>query len=336
MINTRIPIIIVTGFLGSGKTTFINSLLSSLKDKKIAIIENEFAELSIDADLINKKKASDIFELNNGCICCTMNGELEGVFKEIVEKNLHYDGIVIEATGVADPSPIVNSIVSNQLMNEYFRLDSIYTIVDCKHIDEQLSREFETKKQIAFANTVILNKIDTIEKSSSKLELIKDKIITINPDSEIISTNYSKISFHNIFHKQNFELKSLNSFSKSLNSFSFENISLSPTLQENHSNSIQSFGIRFKDELSVMKFDFFIKMLIQTKEKDLYRYKGIINVKDSNQAIIFQGVHDSVDWFPGPPWKNDLERETKIVFIGKNLDKKEIEDGIKILIGIHE
>jgi G3E family GTPase len=134
MIDSRIPIVIVTGFLGSGKTTFINNLLSKIENKKIAIIENEFAELGIDSSLIKKQKGTDIFELNNGCICCTMNGELEGVFGNILKNKENWDYVLVETTGVADPSPIVNNFISNPLMVQDFRLDCIYTIIDCKNL----------------------------------------------------------------------------------------------------------------------------------------------------------------------------------------------------------
>ncbi|MEC8220694.1 MAG: GTP-binding protein [Nanoarchaeota archaeon] len=335
MNDTRIPILIVTGFLGSGKTTFINNLLGSIENKKIAIIENEFAELGIDANLINKKEGSNVFELNNGCICCTMNGELEGVFGNLAKEKENWDYVILETTGVADPSPIINSIISNPLVEEFFRLDSMYTVVDSKHVLEQIRRDFEAKKQIVFANTILVNKVDLIEKQ--QLEKVRKRLISLNPEADIKETTFSNIEIENLFEKHDFEKFKIRDIEKSFQFFSFGTQSTtSPMITNKHLGDINSFGISFKEEISLPKFDFFIRSLVQARGEDLYRIKGIVNIKDSNQPIIFQGVHETIDWIPGPPWEDDQLRETKIVFIGKNLEKEFIENYIKDLINVEE
>ncbi|MCA9487023.1 GTP-binding protein [Candidatus Woesearchaeota archaeon] len=329
--DTRIPLIIVTGFLGSGKTSFVNHILASLTNKKVVVIENEFAELGIDSRIIKKSKDSKIFELNNGCICCSMNGELEGVFAEIVKNKEHWDYVIIETTGVADPSPIISNFFSNPLLCEEFRLDCMYTLVDCKNFFKQIQREYETKKQIAFANKILLNKIDLVEEEEK--EKIKKEISKLNPDSQISETTHAKIPLQHIFEESAFDISDLKKIKNSFQSFSFSP-SLAPSVLTKpvQSHDIQSFGISSEGEILLPEFDFFIRTLIELKRNDLYRTKGIVNLKGANQPLIFQGIHDAIEWFPGPPWGEDEKRETKMIFIGKNLDKQDIETAFKKIL----
>ncbi len=329
----KIKTLIITGFLGAGKTTLINNILDSFENKKIAIIENEFSELGIDSNLI-KSSNDNLYELNNGCICCTMNGELQGVLGEIVSNKENFDYLIIETTGVADPAPIVESFFSNPNLVDEFEIDSVITLVDSKHFLKQIDRDFEVKKQIAFGDLIILNKTDLVDQN--ELILIEKKIKSINLGANLIKTKFSQVENVNFFNLSNFDLQKVEEFEKSINSLSFTNLNsslMTSTFKLNsHENEIKSIGIEFREEISLPKFDYFIRTLILNKSEDIYRLKGIINIANSNQPIIFQGVHSSIDWHPGKHWESETNRISKLVIIGKNLNKNEIELFLKDLI----
>ncbi len=329
--DNRISVVIISGFLGSGKTSLINNLLSKINNKKIAIIENEFSEFGIDKTLI-KKSQENIFELNNGCICCNMKGELEGILGDISKNEEKYDYLIIESTGIADPSPIVNLFFGNPLVREYFRLDSLIAIIDSKYFLEQISKNFVVKKQVAFADKIILNKLDLVE--TEKLNKIKIEIQKRNPTAKLFETTYSNIDFKNFFEEYSFDLSKISNFEKSINSFIFKSADIKN--EKKHTEEIQSFGIKFNEAISLPKFDFFLRTLIEFKSKDIYRMKGIINIKDLNQALIFQGVHENIDYLPGRPWEDNEIRESKMIFIGKNLNELDLKNSIDKLIKIKE
>lgn len=332
-IENKLPITIISGFLGSGKTTLINNLLKQLDNKKVAIIENEFGNLGIDSNLIKNKDEEGIFELNNGCICCSKNGELEGVLKEISENKQNYDYVIVETTGVASLSPIISNFFSNPLLVENFKIDSILTIVDCKHFFYHIEEEFETKTQIAFADKIFLNKIDLVDEIT--LKKVRDKVGSINPNCEIKTCQNSSVDIKDVLHLNKFELDNFNDFSKSFSNFSFSSIGNSTMLGENskgHLDDISSFSIISQKELSVEKVNFFISTLLEHLGKNIFRIKGVFNIEGSSHKLIFQGVHNDVEWMPGSPWSDEEKKETRIVFIGKNLDSYDIAKSFNDLV----
>lgn len=329
----KLPISIISGFLGSGKTTLINNLLSELKNKKIAIVENEFGSLGIDSSLIKKNDSDGIYELNNGCICCTKNGELEGVLKEISENKKNYDYVIIETTGVASLSPIVSNFFSNPILVENFQIDSITTIVDCKNFFLHLESEVETKNQIAFADKILINKIDLVE--SFELKKIKEKVEIINPTATLLECINSNVGVADVLYQEKFNVEKIEEINNKFSNFSFTNISSSIMLGESskgHLSGISNFSIISSKQISVDKVNFFINILLEHFGKDIFRIKGIFNIENSKNKLFFQGVHNDLEWMPGSLWKDNEKRETRIIFIGKNLDSYDIAKAFNDLV----
>lgn len=340
-VDERLPVTIVTGFLGSGKTTLINNLLRDLAGKRVGIIENEFGSLNIDSDLIEKKSSDDksgIFELTNGCICCTINGELDGVLKDISDNSSDYDYIIVETTGVADPNPIISNFYSNPLFAESFKLDGVVALIDLKNFFEQFYDNVEVRKQVAFSDVILLNKGDLVSEFDKKR--VYDKICEINPMCEKVEVLNSVIDCDKVINISAFDFDRFNEVeSKSSNVFSFSNVSEGTFLgvsSKGHLDGIESFCIKTLKPISMSKFDYFIRMVLEHLGKKIYRMKGIVSVCDLNQQLIFQGVHFDVNWKPGRFWKEDEARETKLIFIGKDLNKKDLIRAFDKLIDMDE
>ncbi|CAM9219986.1 unnamed protein product [Ectocarpus fasciculatus] len=320
----KTPVTIVTGFLGAGKTTLVNYILKEQNTWKICIVENEFGEVSIDDDLVgsNMKSTEDIITMDNGCVCCTVRGDLVRTFGELISRRKQFDCIIIETTGLADPAPILYTFNSNTLLQDNYRIDSIVCMVDSKHVGHHLDEVKpdgslnEAEHQIAFSDRIILNKLDLV--SADELKEVEDRIRSINSFAALIRTTNSRAPLDQVL---------------GLNSFSLERLKgVQGARKKVHNLSlVSSVGFTIDGLLDVTKFNDFMSAFLKEKAIDLYRSKGVLGFSDQGDVkFVFQGVHDQIQfgpsehsWLPGEP------RKSKLVFIGKGLDYDFLKENIQ-------
>ena len=343
--DTRIPVTIITGniavqtlihfiltyfqhtfagFLGSGKTTLINHILTEQHGMKIAIIENEFGDVGVDDGLLkqNKKFQTDeeVIEMLNGCICCTVRQDLVSAIKKMfITKKLKVDAVIIETTGLADPAPVAQTFFVDEDVTKICRLDAIITVVDAKHILQRLREEKpegvenESVEQVAFADRILLNKCD-LATEEERAE-IKKVIHGINSTAKIMETTHSVIHPKELLNIEGFSLDAI---------LTKEPEFLDTDGEHEHDTSVTSIAFNHPDPMNIGKLQNWISDMMQTKGNDLFRYKGIINVQGFPKKFVFQGVHMLFDGNFTEDWKDGETRESKFVFIGKNLDKEEL------------
>ncbi|WP_235821732.1 CobW family GTP-binding protein [Gottfriedia acidiceleris] len=320
----NIPVTVLTGFLGAGKTTLLNRILSKKIDRKIAVIVNEFGEIGIDHQLILNAD-EEIFEMNNGCICCSVRGDLIRILNSLLDKKrdgeIEFDQVIIETTGLADPVSVAQTFLIEVDLASSFYVDSIITIVDGYHVEKQLLQSIEAQKQIAFADVIILNKTDLIDKSS--IFDIKIRLNQLNPTFKFIESINCEVEIESLLNINSFHVD--------------EKLKIEPNLLEtyhhhHHNDLVNSIFLTTRNPLDLDRFNKWMTYVVKKKGADLYRYKGIINIDEIEEKVIFQGVHflfaGKAEW----KWKDSENRLTEMVFIGKNLDKgwftKEFENCI--------
>jgi len=309
----KCPTTIITGFLGSGKTTLLNRILNGKADRQIAVIINEFGEISIDHQLIVSAD-EEIIELNNGCLCCTVRGDLIRSIEEIYSKHSNIDQVVIETSGLADPGPVIQSFMVDDRMQSKLMIDAVVTTVDCRHIWQQLETH-EAQEQIAFADIVILNKIDLVD--GSEIERIYKKVCQMNRFVQIYQVEQCNVNLDDILSVGAFDLQNI--------------LTIEPGFLEEedheHDSSISSISISKTGVVDSAKFNKWMFDVAQQRGPDLFRMKGILNLDAETRRFVFQGVHMTLEGRPGKPWKKDETRQNELVFIGRNLDQQEFKDG---------
>jgi G3E family GTPase len=306
-----IPVTVLTGFLGSGKTTLLNRILSENHGKKIAVIENEFGEIGIDHELVISAD-EELFEMNNGCICCSVRGDLLRILGRLLRRKQQLDAILIETTGLADPGPVIQTFYADEELQERFALDAIVTLVDAKHVLEHIDKDAECKKQIGFADVILLNKIDLV--SASEVESLQDKLKKINAFARIYPVQNAQIDLQKILGVGAFDLSRKTEFDPHV----------MDETAHHHSEEVASVGLRSTSPISAQKLDHWMGELLAKKGADIYRMKGIINLQGENRRFVFQGVHMIFDGRPDTPW-GDEPRENRLVFIGRNLDREQLK-----------
>lgn len=333
MTKSKIPVTIITGFLGAGKTTLLNHLISQHKEKRFAVIENEFGEVGIDGALVMDAKEG-IFELSNGCLCCTLNDDLINVLQKILDRDRKIEHLLVETTGIADPGPIAMTFLSDPYVKEAFCIDGIVTLTDAQFIEQQLEDQEVACNQVTMADVIIINKIDRVD--SYQTDTVKNIIRRMNPGSRILlhgkdSTFDVNLLQLNAFSEQSF-LSAFNNSKKQTYSYqkdtaSYSNL-LSSTKQVRHAD-IHSHSFVFKAPLDVLKFNIFIRALL-TEQLNVFRIKGILNLNAVEEKILFQAVNSQYATDSMGPWISEDERETKIVFIGKKLNNTLIQDALDL------
>ena len=320
--ENRLPVTVVTGYLGSGKTTLINHVLTANHGKRIAVIENEFGEIGIDDALVINAE-EEIFEMNNGCICCTVRGDLIRILGNLMKRKDKFDYILVETTGLADPAPVAQTFLVDDEIRTQLKLDAIVTVVDAKHLIQHLDDEKEdgveneAVEQLAFADRVLLNKIDLV--TVAEREEVVRRIRSINANAEIIPTTMSKVDLDQILGVGAFDLNRV---------LEMEPEFLSDT-EHQHDQSITSVGIDCEGEVSVQKINEWLGWLLSERGTDIFRMKGILNMWGDNRRFVFQGVHMLFDGTPGQPWGEGEARQNRMVFIGRNLDREDLERRFK-------
>lgn len=354
--DDRIPATIITGFLGSGKTTLLNHILTADHGKRIAVIENEYGEVDIDGSLVAAKTtgAEDIVMLNNGCLCCTVRGDLVRMIAELVNKKKgKFDHIIIETTGLANPAPIIQTFYAEDQVFNDVKLDGVVTLVDAKHavfhLDEIKPKGVvnEAIEQIAYADRIIVNKTDLV--GQPEVDSLIQRIKTINSMANLKRTQFGSVELDYVLGIGGFDLERIES---AVNSEGSKEDHASHEHDHDHHHEdkhdhehghhhdhhshdhhhdpgVTSVSIVCEGSLDLERANTWLGTLLMERSDDIYRMKGLLSVQGMDERFVFQGVHDIFQGSPDRPWGQDEARTNKIVFIGKNLDAQELEKGFK-------
>ena len=320
----KIPVTILTGFLGSGKTTLLKNILQGNHGHRIAVIENEFGEEGIDNDLLFQDSDEQIVEMNNGCICCTVRGDLVRILGELVEKkekgSISFDRVVIETTGLADPAPVAQTFFVDESVSEKYLLDAIVTMVDCKHASQQFDEHHEAQEQVGFADRILFTKTDLIDPLT--FEALRRRVLQMNPRAKMGVAKHGVSSVDDLFDIRGFNLNSI--------------LEIEPDfltdVDHEHDDDVTSFVFRESRPLRLEPLEEFMDGLVQIYGVNLMRYKGVLNIRGQERRVVFQGVHMLMGSELGSAWRPGEKRESKMVFIGKNMPKDSIMSGLSLCI----
>src|SRR5499426_3363511 len=309
--QNMVPVTILTGFLGSGKTTLLNRILKEDHGQRIAVIENEFGEVGVDGSLIEKSE-EQIIEMNNGCICCTVRGDLVRILGSLKEKRdkgeLKFDRVVIETTGMADPGPVAQTFFTDEEIGNYYLLDSILTVVDAKHAPQQLDEFHEAQEQVGFADRILMSKTDLV--TDDDVEKLAKRIKRMNPRAPIKKVNFGNAPIAEVLDIRGFNLNAILELDPEF---------LVDTHHEHH-DEVESFVFKSDKPFDGDKLEQFLSGMIQVYGPDLLRYKGVLWMKGNPRRVVFQGVHMMMGGDMGKPWGKD-KKQSLMVFIGKKLPK---------------
>jgi G3E family GTPase len=345
----KIPVTVLTGYLGAGKTTLLNRILSEQHGMKYAVIVNEFGEIGIDNDLVVGAD-EEVFEMNNGCICCTVRGDLMRILSDLMRKKGNFDAIIVETTGLADPAPVAQTFFVDENVGRQTRLDAVVTVADAKWLNDRLKDAPEAKNQIAFADVILVNKTDLV--TPAELDEVEARIRAINPYARLHRTQRAQIPLHEILGRNAFDLDRIldiePAFLKSDDQDHDHHHEHGHDddhdhshdhdhhhdggLKHYHDEEMQSISLKSDKPLDADKFFPWVEDLVQTEGPSILRSKGILSFKDDDERFVFQGVHMILDGDHQRPWKKDEKRQSRIVFIGRNLPEKKITEGFESCI----
>ena len=318
--DNMVPVTILTGFLGAGKTTLLNRILKEDHGHRIAVIENEFGEVGVDGDLIEKSD-EQIVEMNNGCICCTVRGDLIRILGELKEKRsqgaLKFDRVVIETTGMADPGPVAQTFFTDEEIGNYYLLDSILTVVDAKHAPKQLDEFHEAQEQVGFADRILLSKTDLIKEEEA--ENLINRLKRMNPRAPIKKVNFGNAPIAEVLDIRGFNLNAILEFDPQFLA----------DIEHEHHDEVESFIFESDKAFNGDKLEQFLSGMIQVYGPDLLRYKGVLWMKGNPRRVVFQGVHMMMGGDLGKPWGKGEKKRSLLVFIGKKLPKDLFLAGLK-------
>ena len=308
-----VPVTILTGFLGAGKTTLLNRILKEDHGHRIAVIENEFGEVGVDGEIIESSD-EQILEMNNGCICCTVRGDLIRILGSLRDKRdrgaLAFDRVIIETTGMADPGPVAQSFFTDEEIGNYYLLDSILTVVDAKHAEHQLDEFREAQEQVGFADRILLSKTDLI--AEEEAQKLIDRLRHMNPRAAVKKVHFGAAPIEEILDIRGFNLNAI--------------LELDPEFlidaHHEHHDEVESFVFRSAKPFDGDKLEQFLSGMIQVYGPDLLRYKGVLWMKGNPRRVVFQGVHMMMGGDLGKPWAKGENKESVMIFIGKKLPRE--------------
>lgn len=349
--QTQIPVTVLTGYLGSGKTTLLNRILSENHGKRYAVIVNEFGEIGIDNDLIVESD-EEIYEMNNGCVCCTVRGDLIRVVEGLMRRPGRFDAIVVETTGLADPVPVAQTFFMDDDVRSKTKLDAVVALVDAKHLPLRLKDSREAEDQIAFADVVVLNKTDLV--NADELRDVEAAIRAINPSAKIHRTTRAGVALDQVLDRGAFDLKRVLAddphFLDAHDHDHDHDHECGPNCDHDHHHhhhdhdhehhdhdhhehgavspihdvTVQSVSLR-GGEMDSKKFFPWIEKITQMEGPNILRLKGIIAIKDDPDRYVIQGVHMIIEGDHQRAWKDDEKHESRLVFIGRELDAERLK-----------
>ena len=315
-----VPATILTGFLGSGKTTLLNKILHDDHGLKIAVIENEFGEEGIDNDLLMQNPEEQIVEMNNGCICCTVRGDLIRILADLKARRdageINFDRVVIETTGLADPGPVAQSFFMDDEVADSYLLDAVITVVDAKHGSQQLDEHAEAQAQVGFADRILMSKVDLV--TPEEQEALRQRLVRMNPRASVKPVQFGNAEVAEILDIKGFNLNAI--------------LEVDPDFLESddhtHDDQVSSFVFKSSRPFDGLKLEEFLGGIVQVYGPDLLRYKGVLYVKGSDRRMVFQGVHMLMGADAGRKWERGEKPSSKMVFIGRNLPKDTFMQGL--------
>lgn len=322
------PVTILTGFLGAGKTTFLNTAMAARKNTRFAIIENEFGEEGIDGELVIKAE-DDIIEMNNGCLCCTLNDNLFDILNELHEREDSFDELIIETTGIADPAGVASPFYTYPEIKEAFPVKRVICLIDAQLIEDQLEETEEAIKQIAFSDILLINKTDTV--SPEYILKLESILKTLNPFAKILTGSRGDLPVNRIFDMERDD--DFKSGRKTCSHGHKHDECHLPHEDEHvhhhdhhHHGDITSLSFRFTEAFDDKELHYRLMAFLVFQARGIYRIKGIISARDVNHRLIVQSVGQSLSISGGAPWKENEERTSRIVFIGKLLKPEGFEE----------
>lgn len=317
--DPRTPVTILTGFLGAGKTTLLNHILQGSHGMRIAVIENEFGEIGIDHELVINSE-EEIFEMNNGCICCTVRGDLIRILGRLLKRRQQFDHILIETTGLADPGPVVQTFFVDEDLQEQLQVNAVVTVVDARHIALHLDDSSEAREQIAFADVVLLNKCDLV--TDGEAANVENRIRSLNPIAKTIRTVNAEIDLPAVLDVGGFNLDRALEMDPHLLEEGHEH-------HHHHDDDITSVGIEVAADCDGERLNEWLSTLLREKGIDIFRMKGVFAVRGNPNRVVFQGVHMVLDARDGGPWTAKSRRRNSLVFIGRNLDRAALNESFR-------
>jgi G3E family GTPase len=334
--SEKIPVTVLTGYLGAGKTTLLNRILSEPHGKKYAVVVNEFGEIGIDNDLVVNSD-EEIFEMNNGCICCTVRGDLIRIIEGLMRRKGKFDAIIVETTGLADPAPVAQTFFMDESVGSKARLDAVVTVADAKWLKDRLKDAPEAKSQIAFADVILLNKTDLV--TPEELTEIEARIRGINAYAKLHRTQRSQVPLSEVLGRNAFDLDRILDIEPAFleeeahdhhhdhDHDGHEHSHAHGGLKHYHDEDMQSVSLKEARPLDPDKFFPWVQELVAKEGTRILRSKGILSFKDDPDRFVFQGVHMILDGDHQRPWKEGEPRESRIVFIGRELPEAKIREG---------
>ena len=345
-----IPATILTGFLGSGKTTLLKRVLSEAHGQKIAVIENEFGEENIESEILVSDVKEQIIQMNNGCICCTIREDLRSTLQDLAEKKrrgeLDFDRVVIETTGLADPGPVAQTFFMDDEIAESYLLDSVLTLVDAKHAVGQLNDRQEARRQIGFADQIFISKSDLVAKD--EVDALMHRIKHMNPRAPQQTVHFGEVSLASVFDLRGFNLNTKLEIDPDFlkeddhgqdHAHDHDHVHGEhcdhPSHQHesghhhHHDDDVKSFVFRSERPFDAAKLEDFLGAIVNIYGPRMLRYKGVLSMKGTERKVIFQGVHQLMGSDLGPAWGKDEQRLSKMVFIGIELPREILLQGLE-------
>ncbi len=320
--STPIPVTIVTGFLGSGKTTLLNRILSERHGAKIAVIENEFGEAGIDNDLLVSGE-EQVVEMNNGCICCTVRGDLIRILNDLADRRadgqLAFDRVVIETTGLADPGPVAQTFFLDEQVSRRYLLDAVITLVDAVHAMRQLDENEQAQAQVGFADRLLLSKTDLVGRE--QVDAVSQRLRQINPRAELVPAEFGQVPLKELLDIRGFNLNEVLRIAPGF---------LSDGHRHHHAKDrVGAFVFRSSQPFDDVRLQDFLAAIVRVYGPDLLRYKGVLAMQGLPYRVIIQGVHELMGASAGRDWESGSARESVMVFIGRDLPREIIEQGLR-------